>query len=133
IKVVSASSPPPPAPGGALPEVPTTVAVNGAVSVTVAPTLSWQSAGATTFDLRFSASNPPAVFATGLTRLYYEASGLSGGTTYFWQVIAKNAAGSTAGPVWSFTTEGAVAPAPPLPPFPFMATVVATVHIGVPA
>ena len=31
---------------------------------------------------------------------------LEGGTTYFWQVIAKNPSGETPGNVWSFETEG---------------------------
>jgi endonuclease/exonuclease/phosphatase family metal-dependent hydrolase len=118
INVVSATSPVPIPPTGPLPAVPTTNAVNGQAEVTVSPTLSWQSAGATAFDLRFSASNPPAAFATDLTRLYYEASGLSRGTKYYWQVIAKNGAGSTAGPVWSFTTEGAATSPPSLPAVP---------------
>jgi len=115
ISVNAASSVTPPS-TGTLPSVPTTSATNGAVGVTVAPTLSWQSTGATSFDLRFSASNPPAAFINDLTPVYYEASGLSSGTKYYWQVIAKNAAGSTTGPIWSFTTEGATLP--PLPPPP---------------
>jgi endonuclease/exonuclease/phosphatase family metal-dependent hydrolase len=136
INVVSASSTTPPTSGGSLPAMPTTTAVNGQVGVTVSPTLSWQSAGATAFDLRFSASNPPASFATGVTRTYYEASGLSLGTKYYWQVIAKNAAGSTAGPVWSFATEGATIPPPPPPPPPpgtasFVDTVIADWNIQV--
>jgi hypothetical protein len=29
---------------------------------------------------------------------------LQGGTTYYWRVVARNDAGETAGPAWSFTT-----------------------------
>lgn len=36
---------------------------------------------------------------------------LRGGTTYFWKVIARNTAGDTEGPVWSFTTAGTAPPA----------------------
>jgi len=108
----------PPPPPAALPAVPTTVAVNGAVEVTVTPTLSWQSAGATAFDVRFGMTNPPALFVADTVRFYYEASGLNTGTTYYWQVVAKNAAGSVSGPVWSFTTEKASTPPPPPPPPP---------------
>src|SRR5205814_1242073 len=43
----------------------------------------------------------------------YAASGLATSTTYFWQIVARNAAGSTTGSAWSFTTSAA--PPPPLP------------------
>jgi carbohydrate binding protein with CBM6 domain len=96
---------PPPPPPTPLPAVPTTAAVDGAVEVTVTPTLSWQSAGASSFALRFGTTNPPLAFLTDTVRYYYEASGLSTGTKYYWQVVARNAAGVVSGPMWSFTTE----------------------------
>ncbi|MCK4340243.1 MAG: thrombospondin type 3 repeat-containing protein [Phycisphaerae bacterium] len=34
------------------------------------------------------------------------------GRTYYWQVIAENDAGSTEGPIWSFTTVGTASPEP---------------------
>ncbi len=34
----------------------------------------------------------------------YNASGLESGRTYYWRIIAQNAAGQTTGPIWSFTT-----------------------------
>ena len=34
-------------------------------------------------------------------------AGLANGTKYYWQVAARNEAGTTAGPVWSFTTVAA--------------------------
>ena len=37
---------------------------------------------------------------------YCPASVLANGTTYFWQVIAKNSSGETPGNIWSFETEG---------------------------
>ena len=46
--------------------------------------------------------------AESITETTYSAADLSGGATYFWQVVARdNAGGRTAGPVWKFTTLGA--------------------------
>jgi endonuclease/exonuclease/phosphatase family metal-dependent hydrolase len=103
----------PPVPQATLPAVPTTTVVDGAVSMTVTPTLSWQAAGATSYDLRLSTVNPPATYASNLSTYYYGPSTLSVSTKYYWQVVARNAAGSTTGPVWSFTTEGTSSPPPP--------------------
>ncbi|PYQ90836.1 MAG: hypothetical protein DMG02_08715 [Acidobacteria bacterium] len=124
------AAPPTPPPSVPPPAVPTTIAVDGAVDVTVSPTLPWQSVGATSFDLRFGTTNPPPMFVADTTRSYYEASALSTATKYYWQVIAKNASGSTSGPVWSFTTEqgSAPAPVPPPPPPPISPDVPLTYH-----
>ena len=46
------------------------------------------------------------------TRLTVDLEQLAAGTTYYWRVDAKNAAGTTEGPVWSFTTRTAPAPPP---------------------
>jgi hypothetical protein len=45
-----------------------------------------------------SAAQAGASFAPG---------SLANGTQYFWQITARNASGTTAGPVWSFTTSAA--------------------------
>jgi endonuclease/exonuclease/phosphatase family metal-dependent hydrolase len=113
INVAGASSA---VPSAALPAVPTTAIANGAVSMTVTPTLSWVSAGATSYDLRLSTANPPSAYVSNITAYYYSPAALSLGTKYYWQVVAKNAAGSTTGPVWSFTTEGGYTAPPPAPP-----------------
>ena len=85
---------------------------SGANGVPATPlTLSWTSTGATSYDLNFGATNPPPQVATGLTTASYAAPAMAQGITYYWQVVAKNSGGSTAGPVWSFTTA-----APPPPP-----------------
>ena len=73
--------------------------------------LSWSATNATSYDVKFGTTNPPAPVVAGQTGTSY-APTLVAGTTYFWQVIANNAVGSTAGPVWSFST--AAAPPPPV-------------------
>jgi hypothetical protein len=77
---------------------------SGAADVSSAPTLTWSAGGATRFDVRLGASNPPPLVSLDQTSASYTATGLTAGTTYYWQIIAENTAGSTAGPIWSFTT-----------------------------
>ena len=102
--------------GGSAPGVPGSPNPgDGSGGVTVTPALSWQASGATSFDLRLSASNPPSLYASNLTNAWSGTSQLSAGTTYYWQVVAKNASGSTTGPVWSFTTASSAPPPPPPP------------------
>jgi len=66
--------------------------------------LSWSAPGATTYDVNFGTTNPPPPAASGLAAPTYTPATLINNTTYFWQVVARNAGGATAGPVWSFTT-----------------------------
>src|SRR4029077_9078071 len=77
--------------------------------------LAWSAPGSSSYDLRFGTSNPPPAAAAGLTTAQFVPSGLAPGGTYYWQVIARNAVGATAGPIWSFSTTG-TAPAPPMGP-----------------
>ncbi len=82
-----------------------------ATAVSVTPVLSWIAAGgATSYDVYFGtlASQP---LATNTTATSYSPGTLTVGTRYYWQVVAKNAGGSTNSAVWSFTTE---VPAPQL-------------------
>ncbi len=71
-------------------------------------TLSWQaSANATVYDVYFGSTNPPtAIVSANQTGTSYGYSGLSNNTSYYWTVVAKNSAGSTAGTgtPWKFTT-----------------------------
>ncbi len=90
--------PPPAAP--ALPSPPSSA--TGIAATTVA--LSWTAAGATSYDVSFGTTNPPAPATQGLAIAPYLVSSLQGGTTYYWQIVARNSGGATAGPVWSFTT-----------------------------
>jgi endonuclease/exonuclease/phosphatase family metal-dependent hydrolase len=43
---------------------------------------------------------------------------LTSGSTYYWQVIARNPGGVTPGPIWSFATLGLPLPSAPLNPSP---------------
>src|SRR5439155_6738029 len=87
---------------------------SGATNVSTNPSLTWSATGATSYDVFFGTSNPPPQVATGQTTASYTPATLANSTTYFWKVVARNSAGSTSGPVWSFTTaSGAQPPATP--------------------
>src|SRR5262249_14862350 len=63
---------------------------NGATGISIQPTLQWtSSAGATSYDVYLSTSNPPAFVANVTTTSYIPAL-LIANQTYQWQVIAKN-------------------------------------------
>ena len=82
----------------------------GATGVATTASLSWTAANATSYDVKFGTTNPPPQVATAQTAASFTPT-LAAGTTYFWQVVANNAAGSTPGSLWSFTS-AASAPAP---------------------
>jgi hypothetical protein len=88
---------PPSAPG--LPAPP-----NGATGVDPNVTLTWTASGATSYDVNFGTANPPPQVSAGQTAASLALGTLSNSTTYFWQIISHNTAGTTSGPVWSFTT-----------------------------
>jgi len=106
--------------------VPTqTYPIGGTIVYTLSPTLYWYASSAYTlnYDLRYSTSldgggqlfNPTTI--TDLTNNYYALSGLSAGTTYYWQVRAKVAGSPGSESPWSsiatFTTDaGAFAVVP---------------------
>ncbi len=73
---------------------------NGATGVPTSVTLSWSASGAQSYDLYLGGQ----LYAAGLTKASYPLSGLALGTKFTWNVVARNSVGSTAGPVWSFTT-----------------------------
>ena len=77
---------------------------SGASNVSTAVSLSWSAGGATSYDVKFGTSNPPPTAATNRTSASYAPSGLVASTTYYWQIVARNAAGTTTGAVWSLTT-----------------------------
>jgi hypothetical protein len=93
----AAAAQPPSAPGSPSP-------ADGATNVGTTVTLTWSASDATTYNLSVGTTNPPPIVATGLASAPYSLTELLPGTTYYWQVDAANAAGSTSGSLWSFTT-----------------------------
>ncbi|HRW92201.1 MAG TPA: caspase family protein, partial [Thermotogota bacterium] len=91
-----------------LPSAPTNpTPANGQTSVSVDADLNWDDctgSGNITYDVYFGTSSNPPRFATGLTSSSYSLPTLNSQTQYFWKIVAIGAAGSTTGPVWSFTT-----------------------------
>ncbi len=88
---------------------------NSATNVSASPTLSWSASGATGYDVKFGTANPPPQVATAQPAASYSPGTLAATTTYFWQIVARNSAGTATGPVWSFTTgsvTGTMLPAP---------------------
>jgi endonuclease/exonuclease/phosphatase family metal-dependent hydrolase len=101
----AAPIPPPAVPGGPTP-------ANASTDIAPSSALTWTaSAGANTYDVAIGTSNPPTAVATDQTaKSYTPAAALAYSTTYYWQITAKGPGGSTAGPVWSFTTAAAPPP-----------------------
>ena len=94
---------------------PTTAAItspaNGGSDVSINVNIVWtggtsQCPGLTaTYDVHFGTSNPPPFNHSNGTVKSFDPGTLLYATTYYWQIVAKDANGQTAGPVWSFTTE----------------------------
>lgn len=96
---------PPSAPGNASPP---NNATNVAVSAAVAWSASDPDGDALVYDVSFGTANPPPQVAVGQTTTSYDPPGdLAIATTYYWSIVARDGrGGSTAGPVWRFTTQG---------------------------
>jgi len=93
---------PAPAPTTTLPSAPYAPSpADGSTGVATSVTLSWSDAGAVSYDLYVN----NALYASNLTTTSASLSGLSASATYTWAVVAKNSAGNTGGPTWSFTTK----------------------------
>jgi hypothetical protein len=79
---------------------------NGATGVGLNADLDWADAtGATSYDVYFGLSPTMPKLGNVLTSQYNLPTLLSD-TIYYWKIVAKNACGETAGPMWSFTTGG---------------------------
>lgn len=68
--------------------------------------VSWTAvAGATSYDVYFGAGSLPGSVTSNVATNTYSTGTLSASTTYFWQVVAKNACGDAVGSAtWQFTT-----------------------------
>ena len=86
---------------------------NNATNVASPATLTWNgSNGATSYDVYFGQTNPPAL-VTNQTGTTFTTPALTAGGTYFWKIGARNLSGATASAVNSFTTTPPNNPAPP--------------------
>jgi hypothetical protein len=54
--------------------------------------------------VHFGTANPPPRVRAGQSAASYDPGTLTAETRYYWQIVARNTAGSTTGPVWSFQT-----------------------------
>lgn len=97
---------------------------NGATGVAPTAALGWSGSDPEndplTYEVRFGTGNlPPTVVASQSAAAYDPPGSMDAHTTYYWQIVAKDAAhpGGTPGPVWSFTTANA-APTTPSGPNP---------------
>lgn len=77
---------------------------NTAASVGLTTDLSWTAgSGAASHDVYFGTANPPS-FAVNQTAVVYDTGTMDPEVTYYWRINERNAAGVTAGALWSFTT-----------------------------
>jgi len=84
---------------------------DSATDVTVDADLSWTAgSGSTSSDVYFGTTSP-GTFQGNQTAATFDPGTLSYDITYYWRIDEINAAGTTTGNVWSFTTEAA--PQPP--------------------
>ena len=107
----ASGAPQPPAPGPFSKISPT----NGSTEISTSPTLSWGvSSGATSYEYCYDTTNDSACSTWTSTTGTSASVSLSAGTTYYWQVQARNAAGTTdaSGGWWPFTTETTIVASP---------------------
>jgi hypothetical protein len=104
--------------GSALPEAASnpSPALNAA-DVLPAAVLSWTAGtGATSHDLFFGTTNPPAAVGNQTATSFDPPGLLTAGTVYYWRVDERNDMGATTGALWQFTTlslpEAAANPGP---------------------
>jgi chemotaxis receptor (MCP) glutamine deamidase CheD len=77
---------------------------NGSTEVSFTADLNWTTDdNATSYDVYFGTTNPPPLVSSNQTATTYDTGIMDTNTTYYWRIDEKNAAGTTAGDVWSFT------------------------------
>ena len=82
---------------------------NGALNQPLNSTLAWSCSDPDgdplTYDVYFGTTNNPQLISSGQGQLTYNPGQLNNNSTYYWKIVAKdNQGGSTAGPVWNFST-----------------------------
>ena len=79
---------------------------DGATDVSATADLSWSAGtGATNYNVYLGTDSTPdsGELKGNQTALSYDPGTLTNNTTYYWRVDSNNIAGTTTGPVWSFT------------------------------
>jgi len=103
--------------------------VNHATGVSIDADLSWTGGDpdvgdTVTYDVYFGTSASPPLASNDQSATTYDPGTLNNNTKYYWNIVATdNHAASTSGPVWDFTTGGAVEDCPWLDEEPKSGTV----------
>ena len=80
---------------------------SGATGISITNDLGWTAgSGATSHDVYFGTSSP-GTFQGNQAGTTFDTGTMANNTTYYWRIDEKNAVGTTAGVVWSFTTASA--------------------------
>ena len=113
------------------PDIPTNpYPLGGATNVPVIVTLDWANcADAILYNIYFATTSTPT-YRGSTTASSYTLSNLPPSTTFYWRVVAVNDCGSTWGPIYSFSTQCVVPPAPQVP-YPGNNSTVSTTNISV--
>ena len=82
---------------------------NGSTNIYIDATLSWECTDPDeeliTYTVYFGTSEHPAMVSNNQTNTIYQPTVMNTTTTYYWYIVAHDAAGhETIGPVWDFTT-----------------------------
>jgi len=78
---------------------------DNAVDIHINSSLTWTAgAGSTSHDVHLGTTNPPDSVANVTVASFTPLANLIPGTTYYWQINERNAAGVTAGALWHFVT-----------------------------
>ncbi len=79
---------------------------NGSTNVSTNITLQWNCTGSSPkYDVRFGTTFDPPLVASNIGVSSYTPTNLKYATTYYWKITARNSAGTSQGPLWSFTTQ----------------------------